>query len=134
MKKSTALEDLLMHGYSAGYLQDPTRHRQPESPYDRGLNRSTIAWLKELPQPVLPVALASQYPRIANRLSRFWDSPKMIEECFRELLLDKRGRRKGFPKKVLDELQMLAQYYRALHGEVETDRWKSIPYRKSDNT
>jgi hypothetical protein len=134
MKKSTALEDLLMHGYSAGHLQDPARHRQPESPYDRALNRSTIAWLKELPKPLLPVNLASQFPRIANRLSRFWDSPKMLEECFRELLVDKRGQRKGFPKRVLDEVQMLAQYHRALHEEVETDLWKSIPYRKSDNT
>jgi hypothetical protein len=137
MKKGAApwtVEDLLAHGYSAGYLEDPARHRQPESPYDRSLNRSTIAWLRELPRPLIPITLASQFPRIANRLSRFWDSQKMMDECFRELLVDKRGRRKGFPKKVLDELQMLAQYYRSLHEHAETDLWKSVPYRKSDNS
>jgi hypothetical protein len=137
MKKNTtpwSLEDLLTRGYSAGYLEDPARRRQPESPYDRSLNRSTIAWLRELPRPLVPVTVASQFPRIANRLSRFWDSPKMMEECFRELLMDKRGKRKGFPKKVLDELQILALYYRSLHEQAETDLWKSVPFRKSDNT
>jgi hypothetical protein len=137
MKKPTSartVEDLLTRGYSAGYLQDPARHRQPESPYDRSLNRATIAWLKELPQPLVPVALASQFPRIANRLSRFWDAPKMMEQCFAELLLNKRGRRKGFPKNVVDELHMLAQYYRALHEQSDTDVWKSIPYRRSGDT
>jgi len=136
MKKSAApwtVEALLTRAYSEGYLEDPARHRQPESPYDRNLNRSTIAWLNELPRPLVPVTLASEFPRITNRLSRFWDSPKMMEECFRELLVDKRGRRKGFPKKVLDELHMLAQYYRSLHEHAETDRWKSVPYRKSSD-
>jgi hypothetical protein len=137
MKKGTNLrtvEDLLAWAYRPGYLEDPAHQRQPESPYDRSLNRSTIAWLRDLPRPILPVTLASQFPRIANRLSRFWDSPKMMQECFRELLMDKRGRRKGFPKKVLDELNMLAQYYRALNELPDTDVWKSIPYRKSGDT
>ena len=137
MKRGTTpwtVEDLLARGYTAGYLEDPARHRQPQSPYDRSLNRSTIAWLRELPQLLVPVALASQFPRIANRLARFWDAPKMMEQCFVELLVDKRGRRKGFPKKVVDELHMLAQYYRALHEQADTDVWKSVPYRRSDDT
>ena len=56
----------------------------------------------------------------------------MVEECFRALMVDKRGKRKGFSKKVLDELYALQQYYRALHEDAETDVWKSIPYRRSD--
>jgi hypothetical protein len=112
---------------------DPAVHRLPPSPYDRSLNRAAIAWLEQLPPSIAPVSLAIQYPRIVNRLSRFWDSPKMIEECFRELIVDKRGKRKGFPKKVLDELHALAQYYRTLHPKAETDLWGSIPYRRSDD-
>ena len=127
-----------MHDLQAADLDEPLPpagpaiHRQAPSPYDRSLNRSTVAWLEELPQSVAPVALAIQFPRIANRLSRFWDSPGMIEEYFRELLVDKRGRRKGFPKNVVAELHALAQYYRALHAKADTDVWKSIPYRRSD--
>ncbi len=113
------------------YPGDPANHRQPASPYDRSLNRSAVAWMDELPRNLAPVALAIQFPRIVNRLSRFWDSPRMIEECFRELLVDKRGRRKGFPKKILEELYALAHYYRTLHATPETDVWKSIPYRRS---
>lgn len=111
--------------------KDPASMRQPPSPYDAKLSLAAIAWLAELPQEVAPLALASQFPRIANRLSRFWDSPKMMEECFRELLVSRRGKRKGFPPKVLDELCALVQYYRGLHEANDTDVWDSIPYRRS---
>jgi hypothetical protein len=109
---------------------DPASLRQPPSPYDAKLSLATIAWLAELPQEVAPLVLANQFPRIANRLSRFWDSPKMMEECFRELLVSRRGKRKGFPRKVLDELWALANYYRELHKSVDNDVWDSIPYRR----
>ena len=136
MKKNTdpwMEHDLPTRGLGApSHLGDPAVHRQAPSLYDRSLNRSAVAWLEELPSSVAPVALAIQFPRIVNRLSRFWDSPKMVEECFRALMVDKRGKRKGFSKKVLDELYALQQYYRALHEDAETDVWKSIPYRRSD--
>jgi hypothetical protein len=109
---------------------DPASQRQPASQYDAALNLAAIAWLSELPQEVAPLALAKQFPRIVNRLSRFWDSPRMIDEYFRQLLIDGRGKRKGFPQKVLNELHALAQYYRALHKTDTSDIWDSIPYRK----
>jgi hypothetical protein len=109
---------------------DPASQRQPASQYDAALNLAAIAWLSELPQEVAPLALAKQFPRIVNRLSRFWDSPQMIDEYFRQLLIDGRGKRKGFPQKVLNELSALAQYYRALHKADTSDVWDSIPYRK----
>jgi hypothetical protein len=110
---------------------DPASMRQSPSPYDAKLSLAAVAWLTELPQDVAPFALANQFPRIANRLSRFWDSPKMIEEYFRELLVDQRGKRKGFSQKVLVELYGLASYYRELHKTAESDVWNSIPYRRS---
>lgn len=109
---------------------DPTLMRQPASPYDHKLNLATTAWLSELPQEVAPLALAKQFPRIVNRMSRFWDSPKMMDEYFRQLLVDRRGKRKGFPERVLHELYALAQYYRALHKTATSDIWDSIPYHK----
>ena len=90
---------------------DPKRFRQRPSPYDRALNLSTNAWLRELPENVVPIALASRFPRIVNRLSRFWDSPKMIRQCFQELLVHRRSGRQGFPEEVLRELFELEQYY-----------------------
>jgi hypothetical protein len=109
---------------------DPAALRQPPSRYDATLNLAAIAWLGELPQEVAPLAVAKQFPRIINRLSRFWDSPQMMDEFFRQLLVDRRGKRKGFPQKVKSELYTLAEYYRALHKTENSDLWDSIPYRK----
>jgi len=104
--------------------------RQPASQYDAALNVAAVAWLSELPQEVAPLVLAKQFPRIVNRLSRFWDSPRMIDEYFRQLLLDQRAKRKGFPQTVLNELYALAEYHRVLHQPENSDVWDSIPYRK----
>jgi hypothetical protein len=109
---------------------DPASLRQPPSQYDAALNLAARAWLGELPQEIAPLALAKQFPRIVNRLSRFWDSPQMMHEYFQQLLLDRRGKRKGFPQKVMNELYALAEYYRALHKTTNSDVWDSIPYRK----
>ena len=109
---------------------NPKRFRQPSSPHDGHLNLSAKAWLKELPPDVVPVALANRYPRIVNRLSRFWDSPKMISECFRELLVHRRAGRDGFSEDVLLELFALEQYHHETHKTSETDTWVSIPPRR----
>lgn len=100
---------------------NPTGLRQRPSPHDRGLNLAANAWLKELPPDIVPVALASRFPRIVNRLSRFWDSPQMMKQCFQELLVLRRSGRQGFPEDVLRELFTLEQYYYQSHptGEAE---------------
>jgi hypothetical protein len=111
---------------------DPSRNRQPVSPYDRFLNRATVAWIGALPRELVPQAIATKFPRIANRLARFWDSPRAIDDYFEQLLHNKRGRRQGFPKDVLEELFRLAHYQRCLRGEkASTDRWDGIPHRPS---
>ena len=134
MKRDTGLDETLVLQDWSGraqqarpqLIEDPTRHRQAPSPHDRGLNRSTIGWLNELPRTVVPLTLATRFPRIVNRLARFWDSPGMIEECFKDLLVDRRGGRKGFPDKILDELYALAQYYCTLHEKMGNDLWDAI--------
>jgi len=79
---------------------------------------------------VAPAALASQFPRIANRLARFWDSPRMIDEYMEQLLIPKRSKRKGFPDKVLAELYALSEYHRARRAGAQNRLWDSLPYRK----
>jgi hypothetical protein len=95
---------------------DPASMRQPPSPYDKTLSLAALGWLSELALEVAPLALASRFPRIVNRLARFWDSPQMIEAYFEDLLIDRRGNRQGFPPRILNELLVLAKYHRARCG------------------
>jgi hypothetical protein len=110
-----------------------SHQRQPESPYDRSLNRSTVTWLHELPSEVRPRESTVRFPRILNRLSRYWDSPRMLDEIFAELLVDKRVGRKGFPPAILAEIRALYAHYKSLHPEPAADLWDSVPdrYRKA---
>jgi hypothetical protein len=103
--------------------------RQPPSPYDRVLNRSTVTWLHELPNEVRPREAALRFQRILNRLSRYWDSPRMLDDIFAELLVDKRAGRKGFPPEILAEIRALYAHFKSLHPETTSDLWASVPDR-----
>jgi len=103
--------------------------RQPPSPYDRSLTRSAVNWLHELPAGVRPREAPLRFPRILNRLSRYWDSPRMLDEIFAELLVDRRVGRKGFPPPILDEIRTLYSHFRALHPQHSTDLWGTVADR-----
>ena len=75
----------------------------------------TKGWLASLPPRVRPTCLATQYARIANRLCAAWDDPPECREILDDLLIDRRGGRKGFPKPVVRELQVLSIYYCIVH-------------------
>lgn len=89
--------------------------RQPPSPYDRTLIPATIQWMRSLPQSVRPMETAANYPRILNRMARFWETPPMIESIFDELLVDRRRGRQGFPARIQAELRHLYGHYRTQH-------------------
>ena len=74
-------------------------------------------WLTTLPFDCYPLALAKTFPRIANALATFWARPDALMSYLSELLVDRRGGRKGFPLDVLDELHQLKAYYSSLHPE-----------------
>jgi hypothetical protein len=74
-------------------------------------------WLATLPFDCYPLALAKKFPRIANALATFWTRPDALTSYLGELLVDRRGGRKGFPLDVLDELYQLKAYYTSLHPE-----------------
>lgn len=88
------------------------QNRAPPSPYDNVLLPSTVNWLAKLPADVAPKETAAWFPRIANRLARYWDSVAMMDGVFDELLVDRRGGRRGFPPKVAAELRALYVYFR----------------------
>jgi hypothetical protein len=75
------------------------------------LKAATAAWLLALPAQSRPVDLPQAYPRIANKLCEVWPDPLLCERYFDDLLTDRRGRRMGFPERVLADLKMLRQFY-----------------------
>jgi hypothetical protein len=80
----------------------------------------TTSWIDSLPLSLRPVALARDFPRIANTIAVIWKRPARADEYFQQLLLDNRGGRKGFPPDVAMELSKLAAHHAAL-----------FPYRRS---
>jgi hypothetical protein len=57
-----------------------------------------------------PVALLQQFPRIANGLARMWGDKAALRQYLDELLIDRRGGRRGFPPEVHHELMMLREW------------------------
>lgn len=53
-----------------------------------------------------PIHLEREFDRILTQIEELWDTDK-IHDFFSDLILDKRGGRKGFPKPVMNEIIML---------------------------
>jgi hypothetical protein len=77
---------------------------------------ATKRWIAALPRELQPNATADAFPRILNAIAGLWSVPKELMSYFTELLVDKRGRRLGFPVRVLGELHALRAYYAMLHS------------------
>jgi hypothetical protein len=75
----------------------------------------TIAWYSELPPDVQPKALVAKYPRIANALCATWREPQAFKDLMDELLIDRRGSRKGFPAVVLRDLLALRMHFHSVY-------------------
>jgi hypothetical protein len=87
------------------------RTRTPKEP----LLDVTRTWLASLPQDVRPMELPRQFPRIANRLRQLWKQVARCEEYLDALLVDRRSTRKGFPPKIVQELEALREYHVLLY-------------------
>jgi hypothetical protein len=117
------------HGMAKG-LEKTASNRQPASPYDRTVNAAAVRWLGELPDSIRPNQVALRYPRILNRLARFWDTPAMARECFEDLLDAKRPGREGFPPEILAELRVLYTFWQSARPSSSGgDLWSAVPER-----
>lgn len=76
----------------------------------------TRRWIESLPHPSRPDALAGAYPRIANRIAAAWRDPVECRAVFDDLLIDRRGGRRGFPAPVLGDLLALRALFDGGHG------------------
>jgi hypothetical protein len=84
--------------------------RAPARDSDRTLAMETRLWLLRLPPKLRPTTLADSYPRVVNRIARDWSDNFMLEVCFEDLMVDRRGGRRGFPKMALQEIKRLHHF------------------------
>ncbi len=75
------------------------------------------AWLACFDEAVRPVALARQFPRIADRLALLDSTPDVAVRYVEKLMIDDRGDRDGFPVEVARELMRLRMHYGDRAGE-----------------
>lgn len=98
----------------AAASRDPERDlgakRAPLRPQDLALSEIARRWIESLPPDERPTALAAQYPRIANRIALCWGDPALTAQLFDQLLVDRRGSRRGFPPAVRSELLALRDH------------------------
>jgi hypothetical protein len=75
---------------------------------------ATLAWLAKLPLEIQPNATREGFPRIVNLLALLWSRPEALTSYLDELVVDRRGGRRGFPLTVLQELRALGDYQATL--------------------
>jgi hypothetical protein len=84
--------------------------RRRSQPADRLLPLAE-QWFDGFPAEVTPCALVSEFPRIANMLALQWRDRQACAAYFGELLVDRRGGRRGFPPAVQRDLERLRDYW-----------------------
>ena len=104
---------------------DWTRVRTPANPRDEKPTDVTLAWAASLPLRARPKALLAKYARVANRLALCWSDPALSEVLLDDLLVDKRGNRKGFPIDVVVEIKALYDLHHARGGGRTDSPWAS---------
>ena len=95
---------------------DWVRVRAPQRSTDSILSVIARDWLETLPGPIRPAELCSAYPRVANRLALCWNDPALTDRLLDDLLIGRRGKRKGFPRPVAEELLRLRRFHDHCRG------------------
>lgn len=107
--------------------------REPKDPFKALRKRETpeplqafaITWMAKLPRNAQPRETGMQYPRIVNKLAALWHTSEGAGGYLRELLIDRRGTRKGFPTPVAQELQALRTYLTVQAARSQKDAWST---------
>ena len=90
---------------------DWARLRAPLTDRDRVLLSTTHVWLRSVPKPLHPKRLCRFYPRVANRLAEAWGDHERTDRLLDDLLNDRRGKRRGFPERIVLELERLERFH-----------------------
>ena len=78
---------------------------------DKSIDANGKLLLDKLPEDIRPKVTVEKYPRIVNKLGTLWKRPDEFVEYLDELLVDKRGKRQGFPLSVALELASVKDHY-----------------------
>jgi len=112
---------------------DPVTLRRAERPQDREVTPHAVLWANGLPSRMRPDGLLVRYPHVANRLALCWPDKRLTDCLLEQLLVDKRGGRKGFPAAVREELLRLREAVpRTMHVDSVTPHWDLHSQATSD--
>lgn len=81
--------------------------RAPARDKDRVLLNETHLWLRQIPSSLLPKHMYRHHPHLVNRFADCWGDEQRIRTLADELLIDRRGDRKGFSARVRGEIEQL---------------------------
>lgn len=101
------IELLRLPDPAAGDAARYARLRRPPRHADEALTGTTRAWLRRLPASCRPLRLCTRFPRVANRIAWCWSDHAEAGRVLADLLEDRRGGRRGFPRPIVLELERL---------------------------
>ena len=81
--------------------------RAPARDRDRVLLSATHLWLRQIPSSLLPKHMCRHHPHLANRFADCWGDKERLQALIDDLLIDRRGDRKGFSPRVRGEIEQL---------------------------
>lgn len=90
------------------------KRRRPPEARDRLLTPATETWLDRLPRDVRPLDLPRAYPRLANQLADRWNDASACLALLEDLVVDRRGDRRGFPARIALEIVALRDHRTAI--------------------
>lgn len=107
------------------------------APSDSRLKPATILWLNTLSKQNVrqPWLLFEKYPHVLDKIAAAWGSaPAMRDLMERDLLIDNRGGRQGFPFAVMAEIQdlYLAHKTRYTVGEPLPRGWDALVLKRRE--
>jgi hypothetical protein len=99
--------------------------------YREKKNAKMAAILQKMPERY-PFAMEQKFERVLNKIADLWDTEE-IDDYFSDLMMDKRGGRKGFPKDVAQEIVILSKTHEILKqqaGTAASDPWEQDEAKK----
>jgi hypothetical protein len=102
----------------------------PEQHPREKLADETFRWLASLPEDIRPEEMPVRFPRFANALALRWIDRDACRAYLEDLLIDKRGTRRGLPSEVADELATLKNYVETVLYPAPQTVWDEIAERR----
>lgn len=114
---------------SAAAVPDPALVAKRKPQPAESLAPEAITWLASLPFTVRPRQLPIQFVRIANSLGRTWADPLRCASYLDDLVLDRRGDRRGFPLDIALEIVSIKNYFETVVNPTPQSVWDEVAAR-----